>query len=969
LKFAKKFRSKQCFRTQGCAYKGPWVIGCCIQQRAEQGSTVSVLGIMTDSSMLSDVNMDPDIDAHRTDQTRQPDAASADVQQQQQGKQQQQQQQQKGGMWVHVLLPSQLSKGCIPSVSITQSTVSTKSSSAAGKGRQQALPADECLLLLDNAPMQQMQPTGQHLTYWCLGPVETDHWPQDAGGSSSSRRVTRTVSVFLHLPSRGLSGVLTGGRGSKAIQLQQVLLPGCSHQFVLQPCALDNKQTHQTAAAAAAAAAEGGVRAPELAAAMTAVLLQPLQQPQLLPGVVKQLQDLLQHCSGYSSGNSAWGVSDSSSSSGNKTDFVVHTVMLLARQLPTICVSQTLNNLATAYRRRTSNRMDWEPEQAAAAAAAATAPEGAEEDVHATHPGSIQLTAAATATPALAPAPPPAPAPAAVEAATVLQAYAAIRLLSSLSADAIRCLPDSKAQQLQQAVEACLRVLSVLSHAHQLPPEGSSTPTATASSSSNESGSVSWLQQLQQCLRGSLSANAPARALQCCNLQHDTVWSAGLPAFVGLTQQPSLGFLYTLRNLPRQHTNISYSYWQQPTQQQQQGCGRIRAASAAVTGASVGHFADVVLLVCRQLVAISRELLADAASGALLSAVLALAPSLQDLLQLQQQLPPLLQQLTPSGRFDSYDGSRITAAHRIRRAVDAAMQQATVEDLLQWLSCVAAQGLREWMRQAMQQAVVAAVLRMKDSSCSSAAGHGSSNRAGSSGSYLAAAGAAAAPLASAVDGWNNDMLVASPSWDMLCGELLYGGMFEAGPMQLLQQLLQREFSKSSTSSSSSSSCWPPFVSYHLVPAALQQLLSKTDMAAMASAELAAPLAAAAAAAAAAGFVDLAENLHAAQPADGELNNTSEEEQQQQQQQACADGQFDADVLDYVRQWLLRQPSTASYSSTARTALQRSVADLYCAAEQLLQHCPILLNTKRVRIKQYNIQQQQQQQVNCHPANS
>jgi hypothetical protein len=893
---------------------------------------------MADSSMLSDIELEPDIDEHITDHPRQPAAAAAaaaaaGVQKQQQ------QQQQEGGMWIHALLPSQLSEGCIPAVSITQSTVSIKGSIAAGKGRPQALPADshdECLLLLDNASMQQMQPAGQHFTYWCLGPVETGHWPQSPGNSSnSSSRVTRAVAVSLHLPSRGLAGFLAGGRASKAVQLQQELLPGCTNQFVLQPCSVDIKHTQTAAAAAAAAAAGEGVSAAGLAAAMAAALLQKLQRQQLLPGVVRQLQDLLQHCSSYSSGNSAWGVSDSSSSNssrGNKTHFIAQTVLLLARQLPTMCASELLKELTAACAEdSTSTCMDWEPDNAAAAAVAAAAPAGADEGVQAPHHESIQLPATAVAK----------------VAAAVLQAYAGVRLLSSLSADAVRCLPESIAQQLQQAVSACLRVLSVLSHAHQLPPQGS-TPTAantSGSNSSSRSASVSWLQQLQQCLRGGLSANAPPRALQCCDLQNDAAWLAALPALVGLMQRPSLGFLYTLHNLPRQQTNFSYSYWQQPTQQQQQG-QYIRAASAAVADATVGQFADVVLLVFRQLAAISRELLADAASGALLAAVLALAPSLQDLLQLQQQLPPLPQELNPPGRsngYNSYNGSHITAAHRIRVAVDAAMQQATVEDLVQCWSCIAAQGMQESLRQAMQQAVVAAVLRMKDSSCSSAAGHGSSNRAGSFG-YLAAA---AAPLASAVNSGNNDMLVDSPSWEMLCSDLLFGGLFEAGPMQLLHQLLQCQSSSSSTSRRRSS-CWPPFVSYHLVPAALQQLLSATaGMAATAGAEAAAAPAAAAAAAAAEADDEVAKNRHAAQPANRELYNTSEIEQQQQrqQQQGSPVGQINADVLVVVRQWLLQQPVPASSTSTARTRQQRSVAELYCAAEQLLQHCPILHNTK------------------------
>jgi hypothetical protein len=879
---------------------------------------------MNDPSMVSDVEMSSDVSDidEEPSQTQLAAAATLPDHQQQQQRQQHQglQQQSSGFMWIHALLPTQLAKGCTPFVSIMQNITGRKDGSRTGEGQQQALPTAESLLLLDKAQMQLVQPAGQNHNYWCLGPIETDHWSPDlssSSSSSSSRGVSRTLAVSLHLPSKGLSRLLSGGKSHTAVQLQQQLLPGCHHQFVLQPVD-DNSKQESSSSSAGVAAAEAAARATaELAAVMAGALVHPLQkgqqqqQKQQLPAVFKQLEDLLMHCRSYSSSNSP---SVTSGSRSSRTLFVIHTVLLLAQQLPGSTAAELLSHLTTNVHKGVSNSsMQWEEAtEAAAAAAAGAAPADAANPC-------TELPEAAAA------------------AASALLAFVAIQLLTSLSADAVRSLPEKLLLQLQQAVSACLQVLSVLSHVHLLPP-------ATSVSSSSSTNASTWLQQLQACLKGTLTANVAGNILQCCNLQSDVTWLAALPALVGLMQRPSLGFLYSLRNLPRQGCN---AHWQPPQQQQQ----HMRQSAAAVQATS--GFAETVLLMCRQLAAINSDLAADAASSMLLSAVLSLAPSLQDLLQLHWELPPLLQQLAPRhnsshNSYNRYSGSHITAEHRIRAAVDAALQQASVEDLLQCWGSLTAQGLQDSFRQGMQQAVLAAVQRLKYNSASSTGSSvavrlASSGKAcSSSSSYLAATnsplGGTAAMASAAAFGSSIGCMetagAASISWELLSNELLFGSLFQGGPGQLLQQLLQCQPYRSYPSSSGNSS-WSLFVSFHLVPAALQQLLA---------AEAAVDTAAAAAAAKGAAVPD-------ACPADSagdNLRNTSAEEQQQQQQQqhshtaGAADSKpYAIDVPLLIRHWLLHLPLSASSISAAGAGTQPQAIKLYCAAEQLLRNCPYL----------------------------
>uniref|UniRef100_A0A383W3N9 Uncharacterized protein n=1 Tax=Tetradesmus obliquus TaxID=3088 RepID=A0A383W3N9_TETOB len=358
---------------------------------------------------------------------------------------------------------------------------------------------------------------------------------------------------------------------------------------------------------------------------------------------------------------------------------------------------------------------------------------------------------------------------------------------------------------------------------------------------------------------------------------------------------------------------------------------------------------------CRQLAAIRRELPAEAASSTLLGAVLALEPGLQDLLQLHQQLPPLLQQLAPRNR-----GCHVTAAHRIRAAVNAAMQLASVGELLQCWSSLAGQGLLEDFRQAMQQAVLAAAVQ--DNSNSSNGHGGNAGAAGSSmlatsssrpaaahtstGGSAAVASSAGAASGSST-GYLDSAAAAADSWEVWSGELLFGGLFDGGPAQLLQLLLQCGQSSgssytSNSSSSSSSCCWSPFVSFHLVPAALQQLLAgRADTQASADGT-AQPKAAAAAAAAATALGGGRAGVVKA-----DLLTASPEEQcQVAPSGTTASKQFAEDVVAVVRQWLLWQPAPSASSSRVAAAAacagkQPQIATLYCAVEHLVRHCPVL----------------------------
>lgn len=225
-----------------------------------------------------------------------------------------------------------------------------------------------------------------------------------------------------------------------------------------------------------------------LAAAMLTALLQQLQQPHDLPGIVKQLQDLAQHISSGSS----------------NTATISNAVLLLAQQLPENSSASSSADMRLADQTQADcSASDMECD---------TAPADTQ------HMGP----------------------PAAV--AKVLIAHTAVQLLSKLDCNQVQQLPEQQAQHMQQAASTVLANLALLSCASE------GAVSTTQHSCMLE---PTWLQPLQQCLRNSITAAAARAVLQCCNLWQHPNWLAALPALVACMQTRTLNFLYALPNLPR----------------------------------------------------------------------------------------------------------------------------------------------------------------------------------------------------------------------------------------------------------------------------------------------------------------------------------------------------------------------------------------------------------------------------------
>jgi len=468
-------------------------------------------------------------------------------------------------MFIHALLPSQLAKGCIPSVSIVECTSALQrpqgdSDSRRGQRDQEKQPRDvtRVVTVVDKAQMHQMGSDEQPLTHWCYGPITLEQGICQASSSSKKRASMSasplTATVTLQLPRQGLLPL-----PCRKVQLEQELMQGCRHHFVLQSCstAVDKQAAPQAAAEAAA-----------MVAAMIAAVVEQLQAGAELPLVTEQLTDLVQQCIASHKPHS------------RSASFIANVVLLLAQQL-----HPASNHAAAAAAAEVVIDMDWQEDAAAGPA----------------------LTEHQ-----------PLPAAAAAAAAAVLTAHTAIRLLGHLPAAVLaRELEVQQLQQLQQAVSVCLQALTqLLQPVEALPAAagGSSSATTTTALSAAKGTSPHWLQQLQRCLGSTLSIGCMQNVLGCCNLQQDaTTWLSALPALVSCMRQPSLSFLFGVKNLP---TLPLLRQSQQQSQQQKDQ--QVQCSPESCAGAAAGMF--------QQLAVIDPKLFNEPASSSLLSAVLAVAP-------------------------------------------------------------------------------------------------------------------------------------------------------------------------------------------------------------------------------------------------------------------------------------------------------------------------------------------------------
>ena len=555
------------------------------------------------------------------------------------------------GVFIHALLPHQLAKTCVPTVSITRYSTAAGSKSS----REQ--------VLVDKEEMQLCGGQQQHLlTHWCIGPISLDgESPEQTSSSSSSggggskkkkkrtdsagsTRVTYTATVAFQLPRQGW------GLGARKQQLEQELLLGSTHQFVLQPCC---KPADQHAAVDQAA---------ELLAAMTAVLVQQLQAGAELAYVIQQLADLLQHCNKVILGASTSSTGSSSLSSYDSNILLrVQAVVLLAQHLQHL---QEASCSAGAGRAATA--MDWQSGEGASSAGTVWG--------YQRQPRSSPTTATA----------------AVGETSAVLIAYMAVRVLGQMPATAVKGLDEYPRKALQHAVSLCLQTFTQLADLQQAPedtpPSSSSVPSDTSAPAQGEDSSSSWKQQLHGHLSNSITGGCIQTVLACCDLQEDVAWLAALPALVGCMQQPSLSFLYQVQGLPGRS-------WRPQHRQQ-----------PALVPA--GHFAAIAGCMFEQLAGMHPELLREPASMILLSAVLTVAPGLLAQLQLSQRMQQLLQHVAGQQQWHH---TRVQANTKFAAAIREAMQQAPLAELLHCWSILVAQGQGEIYRSALQQAVVTAL--------------------------------------------------------------------------------------------------------------------------------------------------------------------------------------------------------------------------------------------------------------------
>jgi hypothetical protein len=557
------------------------------------------------------------------------------------------------GVFIHALLPRQLAKSCVPAVSITRHTTAGGSTSSRE------------LVLVDK---EEMQPCGDQqqllLTHWCFGPISLDEGdPEQTSSSSSgggskkkkkrmesaaSARVTYTATVAVQLPRQGWNP------RSQKQQLEHELLPGCTHQFVLQPCF---KPADQDAAVEQAA---------ELLAAMTAVLVQQLQAGADLPHVIQQLADLLQHCSKVTLGSSTGG-SSSLDSYGSRVLLRMQAVLLLGRRL-----QQLQEASCSAGAGPAATAMHWQSGEGASSAGAIW---------------SLQLQSDSS---------PSTTAAAAGEVAQALTAYMAIRMLGDMPAAAVKGLDEYPRKALQHAVSLCLQTFAQLAESQQVqdaPSSNSSSPTETPAPAQGYY-STSWRQQLRGHLRNSISGGCIQTVLACCDLQGSVAWLAALPALVACMQHPSLYFLCQVQGLPGRTWGPQHR--QQPALQTGGSCDRCQP----------GHFAAIAGRMFDQLAGMHPELLREPASMMLLQAVLTVAPGLLALLQLSQRMQVLLQRVAGQQQWNS---TRMQANRMFANAIRDAMQQAPLAELLHCWSILVAQGDGDLYRPALQQAVVAAL--------------------------------------------------------------------------------------------------------------------------------------------------------------------------------------------------------------------------------------------------------------------